>query len=169
VVGTTSSDFGLIYLASTAAAGSYTAWQVGSRAALRAGYHLFAPKPDPGPSDDANCNSAFSDALTQIKAQYEPEIKQQFGDSATLDMFPLVSGTSGGTVQTAPPDVVHGGQRIWMRLRMERCPLPSWREVDPATATLTIEIRPEPFTPSASKSLPQSTAGGPVPMPSPMP
>ena len=158
VVGTTTEDFGLVYLASTAAAGSYTAWRFGSRDALSAGYHLFAPGAEAAAPADANCNSALSDALTEIKAKYEPEIKQQYGDSATLDMFPLISGVSGGTLQTAPPDVVHGGNRIWMRLQMERCPLPSLREVDPATSTLSIEIRPGP-----------STAGSPSPTPSPTP
>jgi hypothetical protein len=141
----TSNDITLLYLASPAAAGSYTAWQYGSKTGLSAGYHVFANPPEPpadSPPADSTClSNAFFDAFAMIQAKYEPEIKQLYGDGYVLNMFPVgASGPDG--VKPLPADVLSGGERILAQLEMERCPPAARQEIDPATTKLSIQIGP---------------------------
>jgi hypothetical protein len=152
VLGTSEDGDTVVYLPKPAPAGSYTAWSYGSTRGLSAGYHVFrAPQAAAGqPSAMQPPCDFFAEETSEIQAAYDPEIKQLYGDSYTINMFPVAANGADG-VKPLPPDVVEGGLRISARVQMQRCPPPNLQEIDPSKTTISIQIR----------ALSDGSAGGP--------
>jgi hypothetical protein len=141
VLGTSQQTAVVVYLPTPAVAGSYTAWLYGSTHGLSAGYHIFeATQPADAQSGSAQLPCDFaSEAFAEIQATYDPEIKKLYGDSYTIDMFPVGANGSDG-IKPLPQDVLEGGQRIFARTRMKDCSPPDLREIDPTKTSLSIEF-----------------------------
>lgn len=144
----------LIYLAEPASAESYLVWSLGLTEGLGAGYHLFTSPPFDELAVSLPACSALvhADALAEIIATYEADIKAEFGEDQGLSRYPMVTSDDGvppaGLRQQYVPDHVYaGGQRIFAEHEMAKCPLPpTYLEVDLSSEDVAFEVKLDPGT-----------------------
>jgi hypothetical protein len=157
----TALGFEVVYLDQAALPGSHTAWRWGAANGLSAGYHLIQLVPPlPGvPPDHVECMAAASTAAEELNNElYGPRIKQMFGDDYSYNALTAYKA-DGGSVLELPEDIYLGARENEARLQMQHCPLKPRTELDPSTASLSIDIASN-ATADLSSHLGMVTIGG---------